>query len=147
MVLNESDTELRLGICGTRGMELADSELLIRITELSGENLRSCYQCGKCSASCPMIDFMDLFPRDVIKQIIEGKEKVLFSETPWVCASCFSCTARCPNDIDIAGVMEAVRQIRLRGKYDRFHPSRIPLDELEGLPQIALIGCFRKMTG
>lgn len=123
------------------------NELLIRVTELSGEELRSCYQCGKCSASCPMADFMDLFPREVIKGVIDGKEEVLDSETPWICASCFSCTARCPNDIDIAAVMEAIRQIRLRGKYDRIHPSKIPLNELEELPQIALIGCFRKMTG
>jgi heterodisulfide reductase subunit C len=126
---------------------VADSELLIRVTELSREVLRSCYQCGKCSASCPMADFMDLYPREVIKMIVEGREDVLESETPWICASCFSCTARCPNEIDIAGVMESLRQIRLRGKYDRVHPSEIPPDELEELPQIALIGCFRKMTG
>ncbi|MFP4170451.1 MAG: 4Fe-4S dicluster domain-containing protein [Methanomassiliicoccales archaeon] len=124
-----------------------EAEFRDRVAELSGEELRSCYQCGKCSASCPMADFMDLYPREVLRRILDNREDVLESETPWICATCFSCTARCPNEIDIARVMEALRQMRLRAGRDRVDPSSLPPEELEELPQIALIGCFRKMTG
>lgn len=128
-------------------MERRGNAILGEISRLSGENLRTCYQCGKCSASCPMVDFMDLYPREIIKRILDGREDVLDAETPWICAVCFSCTARCPNLINIAAVMDALRQIRLREKYDRVRIGDIPPEELEDLPQIALIGCFRKMTG
>ncbi|MBC7109411.1 MAG: 4Fe-4S dicluster domain-containing protein [Archaeoglobi archaeon] len=115
--------------------------------EISGENLYSCYQCGKCSAGCPSVDFMDLNPREVIRMIIEGHEEVLNSQSPWVCAACFTCSVRCPNEIDVSRIMEALRQMRLRRKHDAIRISEIPSEELMELPQIALISCFRKMTG
>ncbi len=124
-----------------------ERELLRRVMEISGQNLYSCYQCGKCSAGCPSVDFMDFTPREIIRAILDDHEEVLHSQTPWICAACFTCTIRCPNEIDISRIMEALRQIRLRKMHDGIHPSKIPVDELLELPQIALISCFRKMTG
>lgn len=122
-------------------------EFLERVMELSGENLYSCYQCGKCSGGCPVSHFMDLVPRDIIYRVLDDSADVLDAETQWVCASCYTCTVRCPNDIDIAAIMEALRQLRLRAKYDHLSPSSLSEEDLEELPQIALISCFRKMTG
>ncbi len=77
----------------------------------SGLNVQDCYQCQKCSAGCPVAFAMDYRPNQIMQMISLGmKEKLLASKTIWVCASCYTCTTRCPNDIDIAGVMDWLRQ-------------------------------------
>ena len=70
-----------------------------------------CYQCGKCSAGCPAAEDMDLLPHQVmhLEQIGEG-ERVLKSNTIWMCAGCYTCAVRCPNDINITAVMDQLRQ-------------------------------------
>ncbi len=79
-----------------------------------GEDLRLCYQCGKCSAGCPVSYAMDLTPRQVMRAIQFGlNEEILNSSTIWLCLSCQVCTARCPREIDIAKVMEALRHLAL----------------------------------
>jgi len=66
-----------------------------------------CFQCRKCSAGCPLAFAMDLFPDQVIRLALLGQdEQVLGSRTIWVCSGCETCTSRCPNGIDIAGVMD-----------------------------------------
>lgn len=81
------------------------------IEKKSGVKLHECYQCGKCSAGCPMAESMDLMPRQVIRCLQLGLlEDALGSRTPWICASCHTCSARCPHSVDIAAVMESVRQ-------------------------------------
>ncbi len=122
-------------------------EFLEKVVRLSGQDIRSCYYCGKCTAGCPMVSFMDLNPRQTMRRILDDREDVLESNGPWICATCYNCSARCPNEIDIAAVMEALRQIQLRKGLDRIMLSEIPREELAQLPQIALISCFRKMTG
>ncbi|MCY3019039.1 MAG: 4Fe-4S dicluster domain-containing protein [Planctomycetota bacterium] len=82
------------------------------MNDFTGEKLAACYQCGKCSAGCPAAYAMDLLPHQVIRLIQLGrKDKVLDSHTIWMCASCETCTARCPKDVDLARVMDALRQI------------------------------------
>jgi heterodisulfide reductase subunit C len=67
----------------------------------------ACYQCRKCSCGCPLTFAMDLLPHQVIQLALLGQEEqVLASNTIWVCSSCETCTTRCPNGIDIAGVMD-----------------------------------------
>ena len=76
---------------------------------LSKDNLpaSACYQCRKCSCGCPLTFAMDLLPHQVIQLALLGQEeRVLASNTIWVCSSCETCTTRCPNGIDIAGVMD-----------------------------------------
>lgn len=128
-------------------MQNPPKEFLNRVTRLSGQEIRSCYHCGKCTAGCPMVNFMDLNPRQTMKGILDDSEEVLEANAPWICATCYNCSARCPNEIDIAAVMEALRQIQLREGLDEVVPSEISREELVELPQIALISCFRKMTG
>ena len=81
----------------------------------SGLNIQDCYQCQKCSAGCPVAFAMDYKPNQIMQMVSLGmKERVLSSKTIWVCASCYTCSTRCPNDIDIAGVMDWLRQSALR---------------------------------
>ena len=75
----------------------------------------ACYQCKKCSCGCPLTFAMDLLPHQVILLSLLGQEeKVLKSNTIWVCSSCETCTTRCPNGIDIAGVMDWLKEEALK---------------------------------
>lgn len=123
-------------------------EFVRRVAEVSGQDLNLCYQCGKCSAGCPMSFVMDLLPNQVIRAVQLGlPEELAESRTPQLCASCLVCTVRCPKGIDIARVMEALRQISLRRNLDMVDPSGMRPDEVSRLPQIALVSGFRKLTG
>ena len=89
-----------------------DSGFREEIEKESGQNVNLCYQCMKCTAGCPMADEMDAAPARIVHAIRLGlRDKVLKSNTMWVCASCQTCTTRCPQDIDIAGLMEACRHM------------------------------------
>lgn len=119
-----------------------------KVEELSGQDLLSCYQCGKCSAGCPMVSAMDILPNQVIRLAQLGlQEDVLQSKTIWLCASCVTCGARCPRGVDLSRIMEVLRQLRLRKKHDEIVLSAIPRETLADLPPIALVSCLRKNTG
>jgi len=124
------------------------SKLLEKFETISGENTFNCYQCGCCSAACPVASEMDLLPSQVMRYIQIGlTDEVLNGNTMWICATCYACQARCPRGIDIAKVMEALRQIKLRKKVDWTVLGEIDFKELQKLPPIALISNLRKMTG
>jgi len=117
-----------------------------KVSELSGENINLCYQCGACSSGCPLTGEMDLLPSKVVRLVQLGDEQVLNSKTIWTCSTCFNCEIRCPRGIDIANVMEALRQLMLRKKYSRVDLDSMDPKELRGLPQIAIISNLRKLT-
>jgi heterodisulfide reductase subunit C len=118
-----------------------------RITELSNTNVFACYQCGNCSGGCPAADYMDIPPHQVIRLVqLGGIEEILESNTPWICAACITCSVRCPKGVDIAAVMEALRQLVLRKNVQRVDLNQIDRKDLSELPQIALINNFRKLT-
>jgi len=95
-----------------------NAKLMREVKVRSGVDLAKCYQCGECTAGCPMTPEMDAGPAKVLRFIQLGMEDALFKlNTPWLCASCETCTSRCPNSIDIAQIMDVVRQMtRIRGK-------------------------------
>jgi len=85
------------------------------IGELSGEKITACYQCEKCTSGCPVAFAMDIVPHRLMRSVNLGLEdEILGSNTPWVCASCETCTTRCPNGIDIAHIMDTLRQLSRR---------------------------------
>jgi heterodisulfide reductase subunit C len=87
-------------------------KFLARIIEISGQNVNQCFQCRKCTAGCPVASTgaMDISPTQVIHAIRLGQvDLVLNSHTIWVCASCETCTTRCPQGVDIAKVIDAAR--------------------------------------
>ena len=120
--------------------------IIKKVEDISGQNVLACYQCGKCSAGCPMASLMDLLPNQIIRLVqLRQINEVLNSKTIWLCASCFTCTARCPKGVDLAKVMEALRLLLLRKNTNHVDLSELDIDE--NLPQIALISNLRKMTG
>jgi len=121
--------------------ESLNAPFLQRVEELSGQNVFACYQCGKCSAGCLFAEHMDLLPNQVLRLLQLGDEGVLAARAPWVCAACLACSVRCPKGVDVARVMEALRQLALRRGLS---PVEVKLDR--PVPQIALVGAMRKVT-
>lgn len=117
-----------------------------KVKELSGEKIDLCFQCGACSSGCPMTQEMDYLPSKVIRMTQLGLEEALNSKTIWVCTTCFNCEVRCPRGIDIANIMEALRTMVLRKKYNRVNLEDLTAEELRELPQIAIVSNQRKLT-
>jgi heterodisulfide reductase subunit C len=81
-----------------------------QIERLSGQNTNLCYQCGKCSAGCPMAKWMDLKPAQLMHSIrLDREDSVLNSTAIWLCVGCETCTSRCPQKVEPAAVMTAAR--------------------------------------
>lgn len=92
-----------------------DDNLLKKIQQDVGVNVNLCYQCSKCSAGCPMSFAMDYPPAQLMHAIRLGITDLVFhSKTMWMCASCETCTTRCPQEVDIAKVMDACKIMALK---------------------------------
>ena len=80
-----------------------------------GEAIRSCIQCGMCTGSCPTANKWDYPPRKAIALVRVGlRDELLSSNSMWFCASCYTCTVRCPRDIKPADIMHALEIISIR---------------------------------
>jgi heterodisulfide reductase subunit C len=121
-------------------------EFVRQVELISGENLLACNQCGKCSAGCPVAFSADLLPSQAIRLAQLGIEDVLDSQVIWICAACLTCVARCPKGIDLPRIMEALRLISMQRDGDRFDKNDLDQDLVRELPQLALIGGFRKFS-
>lgn len=117
-----------------------------RIREISGVNPHKCMKCGKCSASCPSFNEMDIKPHQFASYIINGETEALAaSRSLWKCLSCFACLERCPRDVEPAKLIDAARQLVVRQKgQDYLKADEIP-DLLDPeLPQQLLVSAFRR---
>jgi heterodisulfide reductase subunit C len=120
----------------------ATSSLLRKVERISGENLSLCYQCGKCSATCPLVPQMDLMPHLVVRYLQLGLEQVFDAKSYWLCATCFSCETQCPRGLDVSKICEALRTIKLRSDLRDLKIEKLPPE----LPQQALVSAFRKLS-
>lgn len=92
----------------------ASKSFLTEIRNESGINAARCYQCGKCSAGCPMAVESELRPHDILRMIqSDMRKEVLENESIWLCLTCETCTARCPNDCDPARVIDSLRELSI----------------------------------
>ncbi|HJV65193.1 MAG TPA: 4Fe-4S dicluster domain-containing protein [Geomonas sp.] len=92
-----------------------------KVETLSGSSVRRCFQCGKCSAGCPMSSFMEHPPNRIVRLLQLGQgERVLAGRSIWYCASCETCTTRCPNKVNLAAIMDALRKL----SWDADGPSK-----------------------
>ncbi len=70
-----------------------------------------CFSCHKCSSGCPVVEDMDIAPHRIIGMVGAGlEEEVIGSSAIWLCTGCQTCTTRCPNGVDVAGVMDTLKQ-------------------------------------
>ncbi|TVM30068.1 4Fe-4S dicluster domain-containing protein [Oceanidesulfovibrio marinus] len=95
----------------------------------SEQNVRLCYQCGNCTAGCPYTFAYDIPVSQIMRLVQAGqKEKVLSCRSIWICATCESCTTRCPNDIDVARLMDVLRHMARRYNYNAVPTVRTFVD-------------------
>ncbi|MEN8240666.1 MAG: heterodisulfide reductase-related iron-sulfur binding cluster [Chloroflexota bacterium] len=93
-------------------------QLAHRIQAEIGQNVFLCYQCIKCSSGCPLSEFFDWQPNQIMRAMQFGDEEIAFqSETPWLCASCQTCSTRCPQGLDITAIMEFLTREALQRGY------------------------------
>jgi len=84
---------------------------------LAHTKIAGCYQCGKCSAGCPRAEQMDVLPSTIIRLVQYGDvKKAASTESVWQCVACLTCSTRCPKSVNIAGVMDALKEISLEKK-------------------------------
>jgi len=81
-----------------------------------GERMMLCFQCGTCTADCPIARFSDSYrPRQILRMAQLGlKDRVLSSDQLWLCAACYTCVDHCPQDVEISSVIRALRNIAVR---------------------------------
>ena len=99
----------------TRLDKARDLSFKRQVEEESGQNLSACYQCGKCTAGCPSAGVYDRQVSQIMRAVQMGlKEEALKNRSLWLCLSCSTCSSRCPNNIDVAAVMETLRSMARR---------------------------------
>jgi heterodisulfide reductase subunit C2 len=111
-----------------------------QIQNATGLDPAGCYQCGKCSAGCPMANEMELKTHQIIRLLqLDLGERLLSSESIWMCLTCETCTTRCPNQFDPAATIDALREIALKKAPNRV-PKRISAFHAAFLDQIRAHG-------
>ncbi|MFH1147352.1 MAG: 4Fe-4S dicluster domain-containing protein [Pseudomonadota bacterium] len=92
-----------------------DPTWLGEIEKASGIKVSACYQCGKCTSGCPLTFAMDINPDRIIRMVQMGERgRVLSCSTIWVCSSCKTCSTRCPNEVDVAGIMDCLKETAIK---------------------------------
>ena len=129
------------------GVAVKPKDFIAKIEKMSGQNLLACYQCGKCSAGCPMGPYMDILPNQIIRFAQLGmRDELMKSGAIWKCASCMTCNSRCPKGVNIAEIIESVRQLLLFERSDHLEVDDIPKPGQDDLPPIAIISAMRKFS-
>ncbi len=95
--------------------EMNGDRFLKIVNHVSRQNINMCWHCWTCGGGCPFSAHMDLLPNQVIRLIQMGRgEDALRCNTIWLCVGCHTCSSQCPNSIDVAAVMDALRQLAIR---------------------------------
>lgn len=105
--------------------------ILEEFLNICDEKIFNCINCGVCSASCPISNFMEITPQKLIFYLINNKKEVLEKNTIWLCASCLNCQARCRKSIDFSRVADALRHIYLREIARKKLPLKLEIDKIK----------------
>ena len=123
-----------------------DKEKAELLKEISGVDTKKCMKCGRCSASCPSYDAMDIRPHQFVSYVQNGDvEPLLHSKSIWKCLSCFACVERCPRNVEPAKLVEAIRLVAIRQKgMNHMTADDIPALLDDDMPQQAIVSALRK---
>ena len=117
-----------------------------QIREISGTNPLKCMKCGKCSATCPAFNEMDIKPHQFVSYVANNNvEELVKSESLWKCLSCFACVERCPRDVKPGKIIDAARQLVVRERGGNYlSADEIPELLDEDMPQQLLVSAYRR---
>ena len=96
-----------------------DPKFKNEIRKLPGaENVLLCFQCGTCTADCPIARFDDFYrPRKLVRMVQLGlRDKLLSNDVIWLCSTCFTCVDHCPQDVGVANIVRALRNLTVKEK-------------------------------
>ena len=94
-----------------------DPKFKYEISKIPGaEKVMLCFQCGTCTADCPIARFSDFYrPRKLIRMTQLGlKDRLLSNDVIWLCSTCFTCIDHCPQDVGIASIVRALRNLSVK---------------------------------
>lgn len=117
-----------------------------QVKTISGVNPYKCMKCGKCSASCPSFNEMDIKPHQFVSYVLnDDLDALLNSESIKQCLTCFACVERCPRDVKPGNLIDTVRQmvVRKRGA-ELLSPEEVTQLLDPELPQQLLVSAFRR---
>jgi heterodisulfide reductase subunit C2 len=130
------------------------------VHDATGESVFECYQCGKCTAGCPLAAEMDYAPNQILRMLQLGlpelEEEVLKAFSIWLCLTCETCAARCPQEVDLPKIMDYLRQESLRRGLVHpkakdilaFHQAFLDSIRQNGrLHEVGLISAYKLKTG
>jgi heterodisulfide reductase subunit C2 len=135
-------------------------DLSYKVSQITGVNILECYQCGKCTAGCPVAEHMDLRPSTIMRMLQSGdadsEDEILKSNSIWLCLTCETCYSRCPMELDIPKVIDYLRtRSYSEGKTNRkandivaFHKSFLNTVERNGrLHEVGLVLDYKLRSG
>lgn len=145
---------------GNTHVEPLKQTLKNKVKSLTKESVNDCYQCGKCSAGCPLAEDMDIAPNQILRMLQisspELEDKILRSLSIWLCLGCETCYTRCPQEVDLPAIMDYLRSESMR--QNKVHPEakkilafhKTFLDSVKAtgrLYEVGLIGGYKLRGG
>ncbi|MCJ7624491.1 MAG: 4Fe-4S dicluster domain-containing protein [Anaerolineaceae bacterium] len=110
---------------------MTELSFLNQVNEISEQTIQLCNHCHKCTSGCPVVPEMRFGPDQILLMVQLGeKEETLKSPDIWICASCETCGTRCPNEIDISRVMDALRHLAHQEKVSVGEPNALKFHRL-----------------
>jgi len=122
---------------------IISKEVLERLLDV--EKLKYCYECGICTASCPIAELLGKHynPRGLLEKIFLNPENVLASDELWLCAWCYRCHKRCPQALKLPEIFLFMRKIAKEHGYTQpFEEALQKIVENIPLPLITTLVCF-----
>jgi ferredoxin/nitrate reductase gamma subunit len=95
-----------------------DPQFLTELKKYGVVNVEKCFNCGNCTAVCPLSTDSETFPRRLIRYAQLGiKDQLLGSKELWLCYNCGECTQTCPQQADPGEFMATARRYAI-ASYD-----------------------------
>jgi len=102
-----------------------DSQLLTEIKRYGTVDIEKCFNCGNCTAICPLSTNGETFPRRLIRYAQLGlKKQLLGSKELWLCYYCGECTKTCPKQANPGEFMASARRYAI-ANYDPLGPAKL----------------------